>query len=76
MEPIQLIRIHTGELYANVNGVARGSVGCRFDESGALISHTLYGELPDGLESAIRKAASRGKRTVIPNVTVSMRWTM
>ena len=44
MEPIQLIRIHTGELYANVNGVARGSVGCRFDESGALISHTLYGE--------------------------------
>jgi hypothetical protein len=44
MEPIQLTRIHTGELYANVNGVARGSVGCRFDESGALISHTLYGD--------------------------------
>lgn len=44
MEPIQLIRTHTGELYANVNGVARGSVGCRFDESGALISHTLYGD--------------------------------
>jgi hypothetical protein len=44
MERIQLTRTYKGELYANVNGVARGSVGCCFDESGALISHTLYGD--------------------------------
>lgn len=44
IEPIQLTRNYTGELYANVNGVARGSVGCRFSESGELVSHTLYGD--------------------------------
>jgi hypothetical protein len=44
MEPIQLIRTYTGELYANVNGVARSSIACRFDESGALVSHSLYGD--------------------------------
>ena len=44
MEPIVLIRTYTGELYANVNGVARGSVGCRFNESGELLSHTLYSD--------------------------------
>ena len=35
---------YNGDLYANVNGVARGSVGCYFDDSGALIAHTLYGD--------------------------------
>ena len=40
------------------------------------VSHILYGELPEGLESAIRRASSRGNRSVIPNITVSMRWTM
>jgi len=44
MEPIQLIRRYNGELYANVNGVTRNSVGCYFDESGALVKHTLYGD--------------------------------
>jgi hypothetical protein len=44
MEPIQVIRRYNGDLYANVNGVARGSVGCCFSESGELISHTLYGD--------------------------------
>ena len=44
MEPIVLTRTYTGELYANVNGVVRGSVGCRFNESGELISHTLYSD--------------------------------
>ena len=38
------------------------------------VSHTLYGELPEGLESAIQKAAARGRRTVIPNLTVTLRW--
>jgi hypothetical protein len=42
--PIVITRTHTGELYANVNGVARGSVTCYFSESGELISHTLYGD--------------------------------
>jgi hypothetical protein len=44
MEKIQVIRRYNGELYANVNGVARGSVGCYFSESGELIAHTLYGD--------------------------------
>jgi hypothetical protein len=44
MEPIQLIRRYNGDLYANVNGVTRASVGCYFDDSGALIAHTLYGD--------------------------------
>lgn len=44
MEPIVLTMTHTGELYANVNGVARGSVTCVFNESGELLSHTLYGD--------------------------------
>ncbi len=37
------------------------------------VSHRLYGDLPEGFE-VIRRAASRGKRTVIPNLAVSMRW--
>jgi hypothetical protein len=44
MEPIQLIRRYNGDLYANVNGVTRASVGCHFDDSGTLIAHTLYGD--------------------------------
>jgi len=38
------------------------------------VSHRLYGDLPEGFEGVIRRAASRGKRTVIPNLAVSMRW--
>lgn len=38
------------------------------------VSHRLYGELPEGFEGVIRRAASRGKRTVIPNLAISMRW--
>jgi len=38
------------------------------------VSHTLYGELPEGLGSVIKRAASKGRKSVIPNVTVSMRW--
>ena len=42
MEPIVITRASGGALYANINGVARGSVTCYFNESGELISHTLY----------------------------------
>lgn len=38
------------------------------------ISHQLYGELPEGLELTISKAASKGKTTIIPNVSVTMQW--
>ncbi len=38
------------------------------------VSHRLYGDLPEGLEAVIHKAADRGKRTIIPNLAVSMRW--
>jgi hypothetical protein len=58
MEPIQLIRTHTGELYANVNGVARSSIACRFDESGVLVSHSLYGDKL--LPKLLAVIASRG----------------
>ena len=44
MEPIRLSRTGGGQLYANLNGIARGSVTCYFNESGELISHTLYNE--------------------------------
>ena len=44
MTPIIINRTFTGELYANVNGVARGSVTCYFNESGDLIAHTLYND--------------------------------
>ena len=58
MEPIVLTRTYTGELYANVNGVARGSIGCRFNESGELVSHTLYGDKL--LPKLLAVIASRG----------------
>ncbi len=38
------------------------------------ITHTLYGELPVGLESQIRKAAKKGTRKLIPNLSVTMQW--
>ncbi len=44
MIPIVINRTFTGELYANVNGVASGSVTCYFNKSGELIAHTLYND--------------------------------
>ncbi len=38
------------------------------------ISYKLYGELPEGLESEIKKAAKKGSRTLIPNLSVTMQW--
>ena len=38
------------------------------------ISHRLYGDLPEGREEAIRDAANRGRRTMIPNLALTMRW--
>lgn len=38
------------------------------------ISHRLYGDLPEGREDVIRRAASKGKRTMIPNLALTMRW--
>jgi hypothetical protein len=39
------------------------------------VSHTLYGELPEGLGPTIKKAAKKGQKSVIPNLSVSIRWT-
>ncbi|MDA1029583.1 MAG: hypothetical protein O3B41_11115 [Bacteroidetes bacterium] len=39
------------------------------------ISHTLYGALPEGLGPTIQKAARKGRKSVIPNLSVSIRWT-
>lgn len=38
------------------------------------ISHRLYGDLPEGRENVIREAARRGRRTMIPNLALTMRW--
>ncbi|MFT4603927.1 MAG: hypothetical protein ACI9W4_000644 [Rhodothermales bacterium] len=38
------------------------------------VSRTLYGDLPEASAAAIRKAASRGERIIIPNLSLSMRW--
>ena len=38
------------------------------------ISHRLYGALPEGRAALITAAAREGKRTMIPNLAVSMRW--
>jgi len=38
------------------------------------VSHKLYGDLPEGFETDIRSASKRGKRTVIPNLALTMRW--
>lgn len=32
---------HDGRYYANINGIARGSIGCYFDSTGALVATTL-----------------------------------
>ena len=39
------------------------------------ITHRLYGDLPEGFEDAIRRSARKGKRTLIPNLAISMQWT-
>ena len=38
------------------------------------VTNRLYGELPEGMEQAIRKAARSGTRTLIPNLAVTMQW--
>jgi len=38
------------------------------------IAHRLYGDLPEGREQVIQNAARRGRRTMIPNLTLTMRW--
>lgn len=38
------------------------------------VTHRLYGGLPEDRAAAIRAAASRGKRTLIPNLALTMRW--
>jgi hypothetical protein len=38
------------------------------------ITYKLYGELPEEDADAIRAAASDGRKTLIPNLTVTMRW--
>jgi hypothetical protein len=38
------------------------------------ITYVLYGDLPEGSEGIIRAAASKGRRTVIPNLTLTATW--
>ena len=38
------------------------------------ISYRLYGDLPEGREEVIRDAARKGRRTMIPNLAVTMQW--
>lgn len=40
------------------------------------VSRRLYGDLPDGSADLIREAASRGEKTIIPNLSLSMRWAL
>lgn len=40
------------------------------------IRHRLFGDLPEGQEGAITRAASRGDVRVIPNVALSVLWTL
>lgn len=38
------------------------------------VTARLYGDLPEPSAAAIRRAAARGTRTLIPNLAVSMQW--
>ena len=38
------------------------------------VHHRLYGTLPDASADAIRDAARRGTRTLIPNLALSIDW--
>lgn len=38
------------------------------------VSHDLYGDLPEGREALIRSAAGKGRKTMIPNLAVTMQW--
>jgi hypothetical protein len=38
------------------------------------VTYRLYGGLPEDRMAAIRSAAARGKRTLIPNLALTMRW--
>ncbi|HEX7072333.1 MAG TPA: hypothetical protein VF190_16080, partial [Rhodothermales bacterium] len=40
------------------------------------ITQRLYGALPEGSESAIERAGSRGDTRVIPNVAMSILWNL
>lgn len=60
--PIQAHLKNDGRYYANVNGVARGSIGCYFDADGNLVAHTLEkGRLYDQLlAKLVAEIATRG----------------
>jgi hypothetical protein len=51
---------HDGRYYANINGIARGSIGCYFDSSGLLVATTLdkgpkYAEMLAKIEEQIKR---------------------
>jgi hypothetical protein len=60
-EPIQLAGPqHCGRYYANINGIARGSIGCYFDSAGLLVATTLgkgpkYAEMLAKIEEQIER---------------------
>jgi hypothetical protein len=55
----------------------RGGAFLRFDGWMTVqrVTARLYGDLPEESADIIRRAASRGTRTLIPNLSVSMQWT-
>jgi hypothetical protein len=54
----------------------RGGAYLRFDGWMTVqrVTARLYGDLPEQSAAIIRRAASRGTRTLIPNLAVSIRW--
>lgn len=64
IEPIKAHINNDGRYYANVNGVARSSIGCYFDANGNLVAHTLEkGRLYDELLAKL--LAEIATRTVV-----------
>jgi hypothetical protein len=61
-EPIQLAHAVGSRhaYYANINGIARGSIGCYFDSAGLLVATTLdkgpkYAEMLAKIEEQIER---------------------
>ena len=38
------------------------------------VSHALFGSIPEELESVVRSAAKKGRTSIIPNMSLTMRW--
>ena len=66
-QPIRLTLLggthrHAGNFYANVNGIARGSIGVYFDRDGNILAHTIDGGRMAGvmIEKLLAEIERRG----------------